>query len=311
MELGNIGNKLFRSSLLALAGNRAIESLALKYGLQLGAGKFVAGETLEEALRQVRWLNAQGIVATLDHLGEGIRRLEEADSYREQYWLLLDGIRDSGVNANVSLKPTQMGLALDPQACMAYIRSIVVKARALGNFVRLDMENSPYTDATIDIMRRLHGEGLTNVGTVLQASLYRTEEDVRRLRTYNLRLVKGAYKESRHIAYPLKADVDANFKRMIGSRLRSRMGYTAIATHDEAIIDWVKDLVNRERIPRSSFEFQMLYGVRATLQERLAREGYKIRCYVPYGRMWYPYFVRRLAERPANLLFVLKNMIRR
>ncbi len=306
------GTKLFRSILLALAGNRAVESMALKYGLKLGASKFVAGESLEEALEQVRVLNNKGIVATLDHLGEGIRHLSEAASFQKEYLRLLDHIRTTGLYANVSLKPTQMGVSIDPEAGYSHIHGIVAHAKSLGNFVRIDMENSPYTDATIQIMRRIHAEGLMNVGTVIQAYLYRSEEDIRQLTAEgaNLRIVKGAYKEPRTIAYPQLRDVDENFKRIIAYRLRSGV-YTGVATHDENIIKWVKSFVSEERIPHSTFEFQMLYGVRMPLQEQLAREGYKVRCYIPYGQKWYPYFVRRLAERPANVWFIVKNMVKR
>lgn len=308
----DLGTRLFRSALLAIAGNKAAEAFALRYGMRLGANKFVAGETLEEVLEQIRLLNEKGVVATLDHLGEGITRLEEAEAFREEYLRLLDGIHESGVDSNVSLKPTQMGLALDRDACYNNIRAIVARAKDLNNFVRIDMEDSPYTDATIDIMRQLHQEGLTNVGTVIQAYLYRTEEDIRRLTDegFNLRLVKGAYKEPKAIAYPELSDVDENFKRIIEARLLSG-AYTGVATHDDKIIEFTKELVKRKQIPLDQFEFQMLYGVRMQLQEDLAKEGYKVRCYVPYGKMWYPYFVRRLAERPANLMFVVKNMIRK
>jgi proline dehydrogenase len=307
----DIGTKVFRTSLLAIAGNKVVEAFALKYGLRLGANKFVAGETLQEALEQIQALNSKGIVATLDHLGEGITRLEEAIAFREEYLSLLDGIDSSGVDSNVSLKPTQMGLALDVEACYENIREIVSKAKQLNNFVRIDMEDTPYTDATIDIMKRLHSDGLTNVGTVIQAYLYRTEEDILKLTDegYNLRLVKGAYKEPKNLAYPELKDVDENFKRIIKVRLTKQM-YTGIATHDDKIIEYTKTFVKENNIPLDVFEFQMLYGVRMQLQEDLAKEGYKVRCYVPYGRMWYPYFVRRLAERPANLVFVVKNMIK-
>lgn len=307
----DLGTKLFRSVLLALAGNRAAESFALKYGLKLGASKFVAGETLEEALNQIKLLNSKGIVATLDHLGEGIRKLSEATAFKEEYLRLLDGIDREKVDSNASLKPTQMALALDAEACYANIRAIVARAKELNNFVRIDMEDTPYTDATIDMLRRLHAEGLTNVGTVIQAYLYRTEADIAKLtdERFNLRLVKGAYKEPKELAYPNLPDVDENFKRIIKARLDSRI-YTGVATHDDKIIDWTKKYVADNQIPLDTFEFQMLYGVRMPLQEELAKEGYKVRCYVPYGRMWYPYFVRRLAERPANVMFVLKNMIK-
>ncbi|MCC3374912.1 proline dehydrogenase family protein [Cohnella sp. REN36] len=303
-----IGTRLFRAALLAVAGNRAAKAFASRYGLRLGARQFVAGETLDEALDQVRALNAKGIEATLDHLGEGIRRMGEAEAFKQEYVRLLDGIRAAGVRSNVSLKPTQMGIALDPEACYDNIRRIVAAAARHGNFVRLDMEDSPHTDATIGIARRLQGEGWTNVGTVIQAYLYRSDDDIRRLTDdpMNLRLVKGAYKEPKSRAYPRKADVDANFRRLIEARLRSGV-YTAIATHDESVIRDVQAFVQREGIDRAKYEFQMLYGIRGALQERLAAEGFRVRCYVPYGKMWYPYFVRRLAERPANVLFVLRN----
>ncbi|RED57156.1 proline dehydrogenase family protein [Cohnella lupini] len=304
-------DKLFRSALLSLAGNRAAEAFALKYGLRLGAHKFVAGETLTEALEKIQRLNDKGIAATLDHLGEGVTRISEADSFREEYSRLLIGIRESKADCNVSLKPTQMGLAIDPGRAYDNIKQIVKEARSMRNFVRIDMEDSAYTDDTINIVRRLHAEGYLNVGTVIQAYLFRTEKDIRRLslEKVNLRLVKGAYKEPKTLAFARMEDVNANFREIIAARLRSGI-YTGVATHDEAIIDWVKSFVKEQTTPYSSFEFQMLYGIRTQLQETLAKEGYRVRCYVPYGRMWYPYFVRRLAERPANVLFILKNMIK-
>jgi proline dehydrogenase len=188
----------------------------------------------------------------------------------------------------------------------------VAEALNTGNFVRIDMESSRYTDATIEFVRRLRAEGYDNVGTVIQAYLFRAEEDVRKLSSekINLRLVKGAYKEPGSIAHARMADVNANFRNLIASRLQSGI-YTGVATHDEKIIAWVKTLAKERNIPIAAFEFQMLYGVRSRLLEDLAKEGYRVRCYVPYGSMWYPYFVRRLAERPANVLFILKNMFKR
>lgn len=304
----DIGTKLFRSSLLTLAGNRAVEKMAHRYGMKLGASRFVAGETADEALLQIRRLNDKGIAATMDLLGEGIRDLAEADRFKREYVALLERIHLDALDSNVSLKPTQMGLALDPATSYAHIRDIVRKAQQLANFVRIDMENTPYTENTIAIVHRLHAEGLTRVGTVIQAYLYRSREDVRQLTkaNVNLRLVKGAYREPSHLAYQSMNDVNANMKQLIRVRLDAGV-YTAVATHDEQIIAWTKSYAKRNGIPTSRYEFQMLYGVRMPLQEQLAREGYKVRCYVPYGRMWYPYFIRRMAERPANLWFVLKN----
>ncbi|MBP1156171.1 MULTISPECIES: proline dehydrogenase family protein [unclassified Paenibacillus] len=304
----DIGTKLFRSTLLALAGNRAVEATAHRYGMKLGASRFVAGETADEALLQIRRLNDRGIAATLDVLGESIRDLSEADRFKREYIMLLERIHTEDLDSNVSLKPTQMGLALDPPTCLSHIRDIVRKAQKLGSFVRIDMENSPYTDDTIAMIRCLHAEGLTQVGTVIQAYLYRSREDVRRLTkaNVNLRLVKGAYQEPKPLAYQNMNDVNANMKQLIRVRLDSGV-YTAVATHDEQLIAWTKAYAKRNGVRADRYEFQMLYGVRMPLQEQLAREGHKVRCYVPYGRMWYPYFVRRLAERPANLWFVLKN----
>ncbi len=306
------GTRIFRSLLLSLAGNKLAEKLAVKYGLKLGASRFIAGLTFEEALVRVGELNARGIGVTLDHLGEGVRVAAEAAVYRDEYIRLVEDIRVANLQATISLKPTQMGLKLDAERCYANIRGIVAASSSQDNFVTLDMEDTTCTDATIGLVGRLRAEGLSNVGTVIQAYLYRSEEDVKQLTRegVELRLVKGAYKEPRTLAYPKLADVDANFLRLIKLRLDSGV-YTAIATHDERIVDWTKRYAKDGGIPLGSFEFQMLYGVRTQLQQRLADEGYTVRCYVPYGRMWYPYFVRRLAERPANVMFIVKNRFRR
>lgn len=303
-----IGSKWYRKSLLTITGMPLVEKLSTNYGKRL-ASRFIAGETLDEALDEIEKLGKLGIMATLDHLGEGIRDLSEAAAYKEQYLKLIEGIAKRKVNSNVSLKPTQMGLALDHAACFANIRDVVKHARRHRNFVRIDMENTPFTQATIDIVKRLHAEGLTNVGTVLQAYLFRTEQDVSDLlrARISLRLVKGAYKESNEVAYQDKGKVVDSFKNMIKLHLDKGV-YTAIASHDDEIISWVKTYARAHRIPKNAFEFQMLYGLRMSEQARLAKEGYRIRCYVPYGSMWYPYFTRRLAEKPANLMLVLKNM---
>ncbi len=303
-----IGSKWYRKSLLTITGIPLVEKLSTTFGKRL-AGRFIAGETLEEALAEIKVLGKHGIMATLDHLGEGIRDISEAAAYKEQYLKLIEGIAASKASSNVSLKPTQMGLALDQEACYANIRDVVKHARRHRNFVRIDMENTPYTQATLDIVKRLHAEGLTNVGTVLQAYLFRTEQDVKDMlqARISLRLVKGAYKESDEVAYQKADEVIASFKSMIKLHLDKGV-YTAIASHDDAIISWVKAYARTHRISKNAFEFQMLYGLRMNEQVRLAKEGYRIRCYVPYGVMWYPYFTRRLAEKPANLMLVLKNM---
>ncbi|CAM4300953.1 proline dehydrogenase family protein [Paenibacillus alkaliterrae] len=303
-----IGSKWYRKSLLTITGIPMVEKLSTTYGKGL-ASRFIAGETLEEALKEVEELGKLGIMATLDHLGEGIRQLSEAAAYKDQYIKLITGIADCKANSNVSLKPTQMGLALDPAVCYANIRDVVKHARRNRNFVRIDMENTPYTQATIDIVRRLHKEGLTNVGTVLQAYLFRSEQDAAELlrERISLRLVKGAYKESDEVAFQKTSEIIRSFKRIIGLHLENR-AYTAIASHDDEIISWVKAYARTKGIPKSAFEFQMLYGLRMNEQAKLAKEGYRIRCYIPYGVMWYPYFTRRLAEKPVNLMMVLKHM---
>ncbi|MCZ8511336.1 proline dehydrogenase family protein [Paenibacillus filicis] len=303
-----LGTRLFRSILLTLAGNRAVEAAALRYGLQLGAARFVAGVTLEEAMLRVADLEAKGISVTLDHLGEGVRTVQESESFMEEYLRMVDRLAAGAADVNVSLKPTQMGLALDEETTCTYIRQIVRRAEDQQGFVCLDMENSPYTDATLRMVRRLRAEGLNGVGTVVQACMRRSLHDVDRLTRERvpLRLVKGAYKEPKPLVLARKQEVDENFIRLIGIRLSSGV-FTSIATHDERIIRAAQKLVRRLQVPPDRFEFQMLYGVASPLQERLVQEGYKVRCYVPYGRKWYPYFVRRLAERPANLWFVIKN----
>ncbi|WP_424767001.1 proline dehydrogenase family protein [Paenibacillus sp. sgz302251] len=304
----SIGSNWYRKALLTITRLPLVERLSTTYGKGL-ADRFIAGETLEEALHEVEALGKLGIMATMDHLGEGIRDLSEAAAYKDQYVKLIEGIADRRINSHVSLKPTQMGLALDPAACFINIRDVVKHARRNRNFVCIDMENTPYTQATLDMVRRLHKEGLTNVGTVLQAYLLRTEQDAADLlrERINLRLVKGAYKESTEVAYQNASEVIESFKRMIKLHLDAG-AYTAIASHDDAIISWVKAYARSRQIPKHAFEFQMLYGLRMKEQARLAKEGYRMRCYVPYGVMWYPYFTRRLAEKPSNLMLVLKNM---
>ncbi|MFZ5822750.1 MAG: proline dehydrogenase family protein [Bacillota bacterium] len=303
---------LYRKIVLTVAANAVVAKTAQRVGMKLGASRFVAGETLERALEVVGNLNQRGIIATLDFLGEGVHEEAVARQMCQAYLELLDGIAATGVNSNVSLKPTQMGLSFDRKLAEEIILSIVQRAKERNhNFVRIDMEDTPYTDATLEIYYNLRKMGYDNVGTVIQSYLYRSDADVAELDKVNanLRIVKGAYKEPPEHAYPRKFDVDESFKRIVANRLRGGY-YTAVATHDEKIVDWTKELAEKENIPRSLFEFQMLFGVRMSWQEQLAREGYKIRCYVPYGKMWYPYFTRRIAERPGNLWFVLKNMIK-
>lgn len=303
---------LYRKFVLTVAANPVVSRGAQKVGMKLGASRFVAGESLDQALKVVRDLNRRGILVTLDHLGEGVFEEAVARQMCQAYLDLLDGIGASGVNSNVSLKLTQMGLSFDRKLTDEIILAIVQRAKERNNiFVRIDMEDTPYTDATLEIHDNLRKLGYENVGTVIQSYLYRSDKDIEALNKWNanVRIVKGAYKEPPEHAYPKKLDVDEAYKRIVAGRLRQGY-YTCIATHDEKIVDWAKELVARENIPRSIFEFQMLFGVRMGWQEELAREGYKVRCYVPYGKMWYPYFTRRIAERPGNLLFVLRNLVK-
>lgn len=302
---------LYRRMVLTVAGNRLVSAAAQKYGLKLGASRFIAGETLEAALKVISDLNGRGIVATLDYLGEGVHEESVAREMAGAYLELLDGIARSGVKSNASLKPSQMGLSFDKELCYRNIEQIVRRAKELNNFVRIDMEDTPYTDDTIEIYMRLRQQGLDNVGVVIQAYLYRSKADIEALGKVdaNLRLVKGAYKEPPHLAFPKKVDVDENFLKLIQARLLGGY-YTAVATHDDKVIDATKRFAAEHKIDRNKFEFQMLYGVRTQLQEQLAREGYTVRCYVPYGKQWYPYFTRRIAERPGNLTFILKNMLK-
>ncbi|MFD1129346.1 proline dehydrogenase family protein [Paenibacillus provencensis] len=303
-------NELYRKTLLTIAGNRRVERLTIKYGQSL-ARRFIASEHLNGALAEVQKLNEIGIMATLDHLGEGIKELDQATVYRDEYLRLIEGISKAKVKSNVSLKPTQMGLALDPEACYQNIRAVAREAKYHRNFVRIDMEDSPYTEATLRMVKRLHQAGLTNVGTVVQAYLFRTEQDVLDCiqNHISLRLVKGAYKEDASIAYQNAKDVRHQFERIIQLHLDQDV-YTAIASHDDRIIQFTKRYAEEHGISKEKFEFQMLYGLRMQEQERLAAEGYRVRCYVPYGTMWYPYYTRRLAEKPGNLMLVLKNMVR-
>lgn len=277
------------------------------------AWRFVAGETREAALEVVRDLNARGIRATLDYLGENVRSREEAVAAADEAIAELRAIKAADVDANVSVKLTQLGLDLGDDFCREQVRRVLDCARDLGNFVRIDMEGSPYTQRTLDLFAELRREyDADTVGIVIQSYLRRSQRDVECLIAggSRMRLVKGAYNEEPEIAYPHKADVDRAYRVQM-EMLLARAHYPAIATHDERLIGRTQGFAAAEGIPESRFEFQMLYGVRRDLQERLAREGYNVRCYVPYGMQWYPYFMRRLAERPANLLFILGNLARR
>jgi proline dehydrogenase len=292
------------------------------------ASRFIAGEKLADGIRVVQSLNERGILATLDHLGEHTTTREEAVQATQAILEMLDAIQKSGVRANVSLKLTQLGLALDPDFCADQLQRILTYARERDNFVRIDMEEATWTDITLEIYQRMRDVyHLDNTGVVIQAYLFRSEEDVRRIAGSGgrIRLCKGAYKEPPEIAYPRKQDVDANYDRLaeIMMEAAARSGAAparpdgkfppipAIATHDPKRIEHAKNAARRIGLPNNAVEFQMLYGIRRDLQEELVREGYPVRVYVPYGREWYPYYVRRLAERPANLWFFITNFFRK
>ncbi|QQE73856.1 proline dehydrogenase [Brevibacillus composti] len=301
--------QLMKDFFLFLSKNKALNAAAKKWGLRFGANRFVSGETIEEAITKVRELNQKGLVCTLDHLGEFVFSTEEANESADYCIKTLEAIHKSGVDCNLSLKMTSLGLDISRELCMNNMRRILQFAREHGNiFVRIDMEDYAHKNITLEILHELL-EDYSNVGTVIQAYLYDTVADIEALKDkkVNLRLVKGAYKESPEVAYPNKADVDENYKRIIKQHLLNG-NYAAVATHDDAIIDYVKKLEKEYNIPRTQFEFQMLYGIRTQTQIDLAKEGYKMRVYVPYGNDWYGYFMRRLAERPANVAFVLKGM---
>jgi proline dehydrogenase len=274
------------------------------------ATRFVAGETLDQALAVSRKLNSEGITVTLDCLGESVTSLEEAAQARDVYVRTLSAIHDSGIQGNVSLKLTQFGLDLSAEQCLANVELLACRAAELDSFVRVDMESSEYTDRTLHLVSTLFSRHPV-VGVVIQAYLRRSRKDVEQLcaRGIRVRLCKGAYLEPPGVAFPNKADVDRNFVELMKILLASGT-YPAIATHDEAMIEATKSFAAETNISKDNFEFQMLYGIRRDLQRKLISGGYRLRLYVPFGRAWYPYYMRRLAERPANVFFVLRNLVR-
>ena len=276
------------------------------------ASRFVAGETVESAIEAVRTVNPKGITASLDLLGESVTQESEAASARDTYLGMLDRIAETRVNSNVSLKLTQMGFDISEDLCLANMRTILDKAKALNTFVRLDMEGSAYTQKTLDFFsQKLFGSYAAVTGVVIQSCLRRSPQDIDRLieMKARVRLCKGAYLEAPAVAFPDKRDVDRSYVELM-KRLMANGNYPGIATHDEQIITEAKDYAKREGIDPSRFEFQMLYGVRRDLQERLRREGWNMRVYIPFGTQWYPYLMRRLAERPANIAFIMGSVVR-
>jgi len=274
------------------------------------SARFVAGETLDDALRVGRKINSEGITLTLDHLGESVTSLGEAAAARDVYVETLAAIHQHAIRGNVSLKLTQFGMDLSQEECRANVAMLVAGAARMGSFVRIDMESSAHTDRTLGLVEELH-EQYGVVGTVIQAYLYRSRKDVERLcaRGIRIRLCKGAYLEHAAVAFPSKADVDRNYIELM-QLLLDEGEYPAIATHDESLIEQTKAYAARRGIAPGRFEFQMLYGIRRDLQRRLVNEGYGLRLYVPFGKAWYPYFMRRLAERPANIFFLARHLFR-
>ncbi len=326
--LSNNEVDMLRAWLIYLSKAGWAQNLVSKWSVaRRVASRFVAGSELSDAIRVIKELNSQGIFVTLDHLGESTTNLNEAEQATQAIIDMLNAIDKENVQANASIKLTQIGLALDKERCEQNLRRILSVAKEHGIMVRIDMEDSPWVDATLDLYFKMRQEGLDNVGVVIQSYLRRAEADVRRLMEEGarVRLVKGAYKEPPEIAFPKKQDVDANYDRLTrmlidgakahGAPLVSEDGkwppIPAIGTHDEARIEYAKEYAQSVGLPKRAIEFQMLYGIRRDLQRALAKEGYPVRVYVPYGTEWYPYFMRRLAERPANLWFFISNLFRK
>jgi proline dehydrogenase len=298
----------------ALSRSELLKRMASRYGMateESFARRFIAGETIEEAVACARSLQSRALLLTLDYLGESVRTLEEANAATREYVRLLEVIVASGIERNVSLKLTQLGIDVDRATCVDNLRRILDPATRHDFFVRIDMEDSSYTAVTLEVFETLWQQGYRNVGVALQAYLHRTEADVRRMNELGarVRLVKGAYKEPPSVAYQKKEEVDAAFVRLMRLLLDGGV-YPAIATHDPVMIQQTRRYAGERSLSKDRFEFQMLFGIRRDLQSSLVAEGYRMRVYVPFGRQWFPYFMRRLGERPANVTFVLKSLVR-
>jgi proline dehydrogenase len=300
-----------RGLILAAADSPRLQRLVQKYGFRLGASRFVAGETLDDAVPVLRRLNESGLLTNTTLLGEGVRDEAETREVVAAYRAALDRIRAEGLRTNVALKLTALGLSIDEELARRNVAEVAAHAAACGNSVRIDMEESGHVEATLRIYRALRASGHDNVGAVLQSYLYRSENDLAELMPLapNLRLVKGAYLEPEDVAYPQKGDVDAAYVRLLEASLGGE-GFTAVATHDETLIEHTIAFARERGTPKERFQFQMLYGVRPRLQLDLVGRGYDVLVATPYGPQWYRYLMRRLAERPANLLFLLRNLVR-
>jgi proline dehydrogenase len=295
-----------------IAKSQTLKKLASRYGMRKPssfARRFIAGETVAEAIDAARAVDARGMTATLDLLGESVTSLEKADAATREYVAMIDAMIAAGVERNISLKLTQLGLDVDKASAIDNFRKILERAEPAGFFVRIDMENSPYTEETMEIFETLWRHGHRQIGVVLQSALLRSEKDLETVNALGarVRLVKGAYKEPKAVAYQKKADVDAAYARML-TTLVTAGHYPAIATHDPRMIELTKQVARDHQVAPDKFEFQMLHGVRRDLQAMLVKAGYRVRVYIPFGREWFPYFMRRLGERPANVLFVIRSV---
>ena len=307
---------MLRTFFVRLSENPSLRTFAESSSLgRRISGRFVAGTEIADAVRATQAVNRASMSVSIDNLGENVANPEEARHSAELYHQILDAIAANQLNANISLKLTHMGLDVDERLAREMVSGLVAKAASMDppGFVRVDMEGSPYTQRTLDFVQELHAmPGNANaVGTVIQSYLRRSESDVEKLlaERIRIRLCKGAYKESAEIAFPLKSDVDANYVKLMKILMKSGI-YHGLATHDESIIQQAQAFAIREKLSRDSFEFQMLFGIRRDLQRKLARDGWRVRIYIPFGSEWYPYFMRRLGERPANVLFIARNLLR-
>ena len=305
-------NSALRTGILAATTNTAVKSVVARYGDKLGARRFAAGADFDECLAVLEQLTARGFYSYVSPLGEALHERDEIEAIVEEFRLVLTRLKSAALDATIALKLTQIGLAISEDYAFQNTLRVVDRAAQDNRFVRISMEESPTIDATLRTYRRLREAGYENVGVVLQSYLYRSEQDLKDLLEYrpNIRIVKGAYLEPAEVAYPRKSDVDVAYLRLL-KRALSHGDFTAIATHDERIIDYALEYTDRNGINPERFEFQMLLGVRPQLQEALLDRGLKVRLCVPYGPDWYPYFMRRLAERPANLLFIGRSLIER
>lgn len=297
---------MLKDIFIGLSQNQFLNSAAKKYGLKLGAQHVVAGTNIPETIESIKELNAHGISCTVDNLGEFVFEKEEATVAKNQIVAVIEAIHEHGVDAHISLKPSQLGLDIDYDFCLENLREIVAKAKEFDIFVNFDMEDYAHLQPSFDILDELSKE-YDNIGTVIQAYFFRAEEDIEKYKNFRLRIVKGAYKEPANLAYQDKNEIDENFIRLIEYHLLNGK-FTSIATHDHLIINHVKQFVKENNIPNDKFEFQMLYGFRKEMQLQLAKEGYNFCTYVPFGQDWYGYFMRRLAERPQNLNLVVKQV---